>query len=98
MPGPLDADMHRTPAAARAVQHVHRCGFALRLDEDPAHAREIQRGRLGDFAGRSDGVSIIGAASRQDGRLDDRLITLGEFRFHRDRLCTIMPPGSGQAK
>jgi hypothetical protein len=73
--------MQRTPAAAPPYKHVDRGRFAFRLDKNAAHPREIQRGRLGDFAGRGDGVSIISAASGQDGRLDNGFVPLVSSGF-----------------
>ena len=111
MPGPLEADMARTPADARAVQHVDGGHFAFGLQEDAADLRQVERGRLGDFAGRRDGVPVIRAAAGQHRGLHDGFVALVSS-FHASllstrlqaaagcstSLSTVMPPGSGQTK
>ena len=73
--------MERTPAAAAAVQHVDGGHFAFGLDEHAARLRQVQSRRFGDFAGRRDGVAVVGAASGQDRGFHDGFVALGELRF-----------------
>ena len=65
-----------------AVQHIDGGDFAFGLDEDSAGAREVEGGGLGDLAGRGDRVAVEGAASGQDGGLDDGFIAFGELFLH----------------
>ena len=82
----------------------------LGLEEGPADAGEVLGGGVGDLAGGGDGIAVIGLASGQERRLDDRIVAFDEFLGHEalflDRdysgysapfLKTVMAAGSGQA-
>ncbi len=42
----------------------------------------MQCGRVGDFAGRGDGITVVGAASRRESADDDGVIALHELFGH----------------
>ena len=80
--------MTRTPGRRRSIHHVDGGDFALRLQKRSADLRKVERRRLGDFAGGSNGISVVGAASGQDRALDHRDVALTELPHIR------LPPDS----
>ena len=89
-----DAFLHQADAGAArcrhgaharrrcAVKHIDGRDFALRLHVDAAGFRHELRRRLGDLAGRRNGIAVECAASGQNGALDDGFVALHQLLAH----------------
>src|SRR5208283_856147 len=83
-----------SPGRSCAVHHVDGGDFALRLEKRAVDLRQKEGCRFGDLAGGSDGISEIGAASGEDGTLDDGDISLTELPHGiLLELCLLRPRG-----
>ena len=94
-----------------AVKHVDGRNFTLGLQKHAAGLRHVERRRLGNLAGRSNGIAIKRAASGQNGALHQRIVALHQLPAHARAPSaigaaafawavaryTVIAPGSGQA-
>ena len=63
------------PSRRCSIHHVDGSDFALRLQKSSANLGEVERGILGDFAGWSDRIAVVGAASGEDRALHHRHVS-----------------------
>ena len=84
--------MTRSPAGGCAVHHVDGGDFALGLQEGATDLREIERGGFGNFAGGSDGITVIGVATGEDCAFDDGDVSFTELP-HGNLLELELRPG-----
>ena len=62
-----------------AVDHVDGSGLALRLNESAADFGQVKGSGFGDFAGRSDGISVVRPASGEHCAFDHRNVAFTEL-------------------